>query len=166
MHTYICNLNWKGIKPVRKVNWRRKYMTSYVEPTKRVSSKVKLLSDHQTTPLDIMTHLPRVTRATYSRDSHKHPPPPKFAQLPTSGRDQRWAKGVITLQISKACILAGKIKNGVIIHKIYPNLYYNTDLKIWMKKDTQSHIPGLKPPHNYLLLTPLPGGNANSIEVA
>ena len=43
---------------------------------------------------------------------------------------------------------------------------HNTDLKIWMNKDTKSHIPGLKPPQNYPLLTPLPKENADSIQVA
>ena len=59
-----------------------------------------------------------------------------------------------------------EMKNGVITHKVYTNLYYDTELEIWMNKDTKSHMPGLKPPQNYPLLTPRPKENANSIQVA
>ena len=56
------------------------------------------------------------------------------------------------------------VENGVIKHKTYPNLYYNTGLKVWMNEETQSSIPGLNPPQNYPLYTPQKMEDQDKIE--
>jgi hypothetical protein len=46
------------------------------------------------------------------------------------------------------------MEGGVIRHKMYPNLYYNTRLKGWINEETQSSVPGLNSPLGYPLFIP------------
>jgi len=56
------------------------------------------------------------------------------------------------------------VENGVIKHKTYSNLYYNTGLKVWMNEENQSSLPGLNPPQNYPLYIPHREENEEQIE--
>jgi hypothetical protein len=56
------------------------------------------------------------------------------------------------------------LDDGVIRHKVHPNLYYNTGLKVWMNEDTKSSIPGLNAPQNFSLYIPPLEEEPDSIE--
>jgi hypothetical protein len=58
------------------------------------------------------------------------------------------------------------IDKGVIKHKSYPNLYYNTGLKVWMNEETQSSVPGLNAPKGFLLYIPKSEEELDGIEVS
>jgi hypothetical protein len=58
------------------------------------------------------------------------------------------------------------IEKGVIKHKSYPNLYYNTGLKVWMNEETQSSVPGLNAPKGFLLYIPKNEEELDGIEVS
>ena len=55
---------------------------------------------------------------------------------------------------------------GVIKHKSYPNLYYNTGLKVWMNEETQSSVPGLNAPKGFLLYIPKTEEELDGIEIS
>ncbi len=58
-----------------------------------------------------------------------------------------------------------KKDNGRIRHRLHPNLYYNTTLRVWINEETQSSIPGLNAPEGYELALPPKQTDLNKIEV-
>jgi hypothetical protein len=46
------------------------------------------------------------------------------------------------------------VEDGVIHHRNYPFLYFNTEKRMWINRDTLSTLPGLNPPEGYGLRIP------------